>query len=314
MTEPPALTAADDLLHEPPTNDRWWAETYWFSFDQPGENISATIYPVFRKNLGICSLGVFVWDPSAHEPWALLYGRNYWSLPMPTMPTTALRLEGLSYDCLEPLNRYRVRYSEPGMCELDLEYTGLRDPHVASAGEKFGHFDQPCKVIGTLDVRGRKVAIDTIGMRDRTWSVRPEDKRGTGTAYTYGHSGADEQFLLLTSLDGNFGKFVSYVFTGYLVRDGIHSPLVDSQREVVERVDNYPTRLRISATDALGRTMTAEGRTVNRIASQSTPAQFAWMSMTEWTTDRGPMIGEDQEVWSPDNLGPVLRALNTGTV
>lgn len=310
MSENAQLTAADDLLHEPSSNDRWWAETYWFSFDQPGENISATIYPVFRKNLNICSLGVFVWDSSAHEPWALLYGRNYWSLPMPDTPATALRLEGLSYDCIEPLSKYRVRYSDPDLCEIDLEYTGLREPHVASATPKFGHFDQPCKVKGTVNVRGRAFAIDTLGMRDRTWSIRPEDKRGTRTAYTYGHSGADEQFLLLTSLDGNVGRFVSYVFTGYLVRDGVLSPLVDSHREVLERTNNYPSLIRISATDAMGRTMTAEGRTVNRIASQSTPAQFAWMSMTEWTTDRGVMIGEDQEVWSHDNLGPVLRSLS----
>lgn len=310
MSDQPRLSPTDDLLHEPPTDDRWWAETYWFSFDQPGDNVSATIYPVFRKNLNICSLGVFVWDDSAHEPWTLLYGRNYWSLPMPSTPATELRLEGLSYDCIEPLRKYRVRYDDPELCTIDLEYTGLREPHVASANEKFGHFDQPCKVTGTVVVRGREIVVDTLGMRDRTWSIRPEDKRGTATAYTYGHSGADEQFLLLTSLDGNVGKFVSYVFSGYLVRDGISSPLVDSHREVLERIDHYPSRIRISATDALGRTMAAEGRTVNRIASQSTPAQFAWMSMTEWETDRGPMLGEDQEVWSPDNLGPVLRKLS----
>ena len=310
MPDDPRLSPADDLLHDPPTDDRWWAETYWFSFDQPGENVSATIYPVFRKNAGVSSLGVFVWDGSAHEPWALPYGRNYWSLPLPDMPATELRLGGLSYDCIEPLNRYRVRYVDTDLCEIDLEYTGLREPHVASATTKFGHFDQPCLVKGTIVVRGRRIDIDTLGMRDRTWSSRPEDKRGTATAYTYGNGGADEQFLLLTSLKGNIGTFVSYVFTGYLVRDGIHSPLVDSHREVLERVDGYPTRLRITATDALGRAMSAEGRTLNRIASQSTPAQFAWMSMTEWETDRGTMIGEDQEVWSPDNLGPVLRSLS----
>ena len=306
------LSEADDHLHPPAKPDRWWSETYWFSFDQPGVDVSATIYPVFRPNLGICSMAVYLWDGSAHEPWNILYGRSYWHLAMPTMDVTELRLEGLSYDRLEPLQRYRVGYRDGDLIDLDLEFTGLRPPHEAGIGNGVGHFDQPCQVTGEIKVRGRTIEIDTLGMRDRTWSVRPEDRRGPGTAYTYGHSGADEQFLVMPTLQGNTGSFISGVFSGFLVRDGVHSPLVDASRRVVERRDGYPVAIELTAVDAMDRRLETVGVTKNRLANQATAGQFAWMSMTEWDIDGRTVIGEDQEVWSPERLGPPLAELATG--
>jgi hypothetical protein len=204
-----------------------------------------------------------------------------------------------------------VTYTDTDQLTMELEFTGLRPPYPAGIGRGSGHLDQPCRVVGEVNARGERFEIDTLGMRDRTWSLRPEDRHGTGTAYTYGHISADEQFLTLTQLDGNQGRFVSGVFSGYLVRDGVHSPLVDANRRVVERMDGYPTRLEVEATDALGRRLEATGVAVNRLANQASPAQFAWMSMVEWTANGSALIGEDQEVWSPDRLGPTLAALNT---
>lgn len=303
------LTDHDDDLHVPATDDRWWSETYWFSFDQPGPDLSATIYPVFRPNAGVASLAVYLWDPSGSTPWTARYGRSYWHLPMPTGPLTNLALEGLRYETLEPLQRYRVRYEDGDLLTLDLECAGLREPHEAGIGQGVGHFDQPCRVTGEVALRGERIAIDTLGMRDRTWSPRPERSRRRGTAYTYGHGSADDQFLVLTTLDGNVGSFASGVFTGYLVRDGVHAPLVDATRRVVDRLDGYPQRIELEAVDALGRRLEAVGTTRNRLANQATAAQFAWMSMVEWDGAGAAAIGEDQEVWTPDRLGQPLLAL-----
>ena len=301
-----ALTAADDRLHPPATDHPWWTETSWFSFDQPGEDVSATFYPMFRPNLGVCSLGVAVWDATAHEPWRVPFARTFWHLPAPaTTDLTALRLEGFELDCLEPLTRYRVAYREEGLVDVELECTGLRAPHEGGIGRGMGHFDQPCRVVGEVTVRGRTIAVDTLGMRDRTWSPRPEAGRSTGTAYTYGHANADDQFLVLSALDGDVGRLVGGVFTGYLVRDGFHAPLASAERRVVERRDGYPLTIEIDATDTEGRRLEAVGTTRNRLANQANPNQFAWMSMTEWRIAGGPtVVGEDQEVWSPDRLGP----------
>ena len=161
-------------------------------------------------------------------------------------------------------------------------------------------------------LRGERIEIDTLGMRDRTWSVRPERSHSRGTAYTYGHGSADDQFLLLTTLRGNEGSFISGVFTGYLVRDGVHAPLVDAQRRVVERRDGAPRRVEVEVTDALGRRLEAVGTMRNNFANQATAAQFAWMSMVEWEGAGAATVGEDQEVWTPDRLGPSLLALDVG--
>jgi hypothetical protein len=311
-----ALTPDDDRLHPAASDHPWWSETCWYSFDQPGEDLSATFYPVFRRNLGICSLGVSLWDPTAHEPWRVPYSRSFWHLPLPATDLTELRLQGLAYDCLEPLQRYHVGYHDDGLGDIELEFTGLRPPHESGIANGVGHLDQPCRVVGEVVIRDRRIPIDTIGMRDRTWSLRPEDRRSPGTAYTYGHSGADEQFLVMTTLRGNVGSFVSGVFSGYLVRDGVHAALVDSARRVIERRDGYPTRIEVEATDALGRRLDAVGVACNRFANQATASQFAWMSMMRWTVVDGDrtatdVIGEDQEVWSADRLGAVLAALTT---
>ncbi len=147
----------------------------------------------------------------------------------------------------------------------------------------------------------------------RPWSPRPDDRRGTGTAYTYGHRDADEQFLVLTALQGNEGTVRSGLFTGYLVRDGLEAPLVDGARRVVQRRDGFPLRIELDATDALGRRLEAVGTARNRFANQASPAQFAWMTMITWRLPGAvELIGEDQEVWSPDRLGPALAALATG--
>jgi hypothetical protein len=307
-----SLGPDDDRLHPPASADRWWSETCWFSFDQPGEDVSATIYPLFRPNLGVCSLGVYVWDASAHEPWRVLYGRSFWHLAMPATDLTELRLEGLEYDCLEPLRRYRVAYRDEDLLDLELEYTGLREPHATLFGRGVGHLDQPCHVVGEVTVRGHRIAVDTVAMRDRTWSVRPEDRRSPGTAYTYGTADADDQFLVMTTLDGNEGTFVRGVFSGYLVRGGVTAALVSARRQVVERRDGHPVRIELSARDELGRSLHAVGVTRNRLANQASPSQFAWMSMTAWEdADGRAFVGEDQEVWSPDRLGPLLRGLDT---
>jgi len=96
------------------------------------------------------------------------------------------------------------------------------------------------------------------------------------------------------------------------VQDGEGSRLVDASRRVIERSGGIPRRLEVEVHDELGRTLRATGTTRNRYANWATPGSFAWMSMVEWELADGTIvIGEDQEVWSPDRIGPPLSALDT---
>jgi len=306
------LTPADDSLHAPGSAERWWTETHWFGFDVPGPDVSVTVYPLFRPNLGVCSLSVFAWDAREHAPHRVRYARHFWHLAMPTMDVTALRLEGLSYDCLEPLKAWHVRYEDGDRLQLDVEFRALVEPHAPSTRPEGGHFDQPSRVTGELALDGERIVVDCFGMRDKSWSRRPDTASGRGTAYTYGTVSAAEHFLALTTLDGNEGTAVGGPYSGYLVRDGVRSGLVSATRRVTARRGGYPVRIELDGEDKLGRTFRAAGTTRNRLANPATPAQFAWMSMTAWDMGRGVTAwGEDQEVWNPDLLGDRLLALST---
>ena len=118
------LSEADDHFHVPATTQPWWTETCWFSFDLPEHDLSLTVYPFFRPNLGICSLAVYLWDASAHEPWAVRYARSYWHLPMPRSDLVDLHLEGLRYERVEPLRRYRVTYEDADVLAFELGVHG----------------------------------------------------------------------------------------------------------------------------------------------------------------------------------------------
>lgn len=306
------ITAADESFHEPTLDDPWWSETHWFNFDQPGANLSATIYPFFRKNLSIAQLSVFLWDSSAHEPWLGRYGRAYWHLPYPATDLTGLRLEGLEYDCVEPFKTYRIRYREPGRVDLSLTYEALCAPHLAGRHAHGGHLDQPCRVSGMIQLDAERVEINCFGMRDKSWGPRNDRAADQAGAYSFGIASAEDHFILMQGFSFSKPDAPTHPPSGYLMRDGVKAAVVKGVRRVTHRRHGYPAALELELQDSLGRNLRVGGRCVNRIANQAFPAQFAWLSMTEWqASDGGLFIGEDQEVWSPDLLGPALARLNT---
>lgn len=298
-----ALTAADDSFHPPTSDDPLWTETSWYGFAVPERKLGGMIYPLFRRNQGVCSIAVHVWDAAAHEPWRVPYSRAQWHVPIPARDLTDFEAVGLRYTCLEPLSRYRVQYDDSPALSLQLEYRGLIAPHVALLAGGHGHVDQPCRVTGSLRLHGEEIAVDGLEMRDRSWHVR-DDRRSTRASYSYGLRDAREAFLAMGIEAGDVCKLVG----GFLLRDGEKADLVAGERRVLERRDGYPLRIAVEAEDRLGRRLRADGRTLSRLASQATPGMFAWMSLTEWRLDGDAVChGEDQDIWSPDALAAAPR-------
>jgi hypothetical protein len=287
------LTAADDGFHQPATDDPWWTETAWFSAEVPERELSLTIYPVFRPNLGVAALTVAVWDATAVSSWEIPYFRSLWHLALPASDLTSLDLAGLRYRTIEPLHAYEVTYHDGERVALELRYDGLREPHAPHAG----HLDQSCRVTGTITLGGERIDVDGFAMRDRSWGPRPDD-RTTVASYSYGIASTGDEWLAIGFLAGASYQLVA----GYLVRDGEKAALTGGERRVVERATGYPVAIEIDATDALGRRLEARGRCTNRFAKQATPGMFAWMSQTEWQWSGLTAHGEDQDIWSPNRL------------
>lgn len=291
------VTPADDRLHPARDADPHWSETAWFGFSVPERALGGSVYALFRPNLGVCALSVYVWDAGAHEPWRVRYGRAQWHLPMPEGDLTQAAFGGLELACLEPLRRYAVRYREGDAIALDLAYEGLIPPHGLGIGDGRGHIDQPCRVSGTLALGGESIRVDGYAMRDRSWHVR-DDRRATRASYSHAIASESDLFLAAGFETGDRHRIVA----GFLVRDGEKADLVSGTRRVVERRDGYPLRVAIEAEDALGRALAAEGACLSRLAYPATPGLFAWMSLTDWSWNGARGFGEDQDVWSPDTL------------
>jgi hypothetical protein len=303
-----ALGPPDDGFHPPAAPDPAWSETSWFSFHVAERRLAGMLYPLFRPNLGVCSVGAFVWDDGACEPWAVRYGRCLWHLPMPEGDLRDCEVGGLRIACVEPLSRYRVAYRDGERIDLELAYAGLVPPVAAGIGGGSGHVDQPCRVTGRLRLGGEEIAVDCLDMRDRSWHVR-DDLRSTRASYSYALASPREGFLAAGFHDGERLRLV----TGFLLRDGAAARVVGGTRRVLERdaARGFPLRVAVELRDEQGRALEAEGRCVSRLASQATPGLFAWMSLTEWSADwsdaRTAAFGQDQDIGSPGRTPGVLE-------
>ncbi len=289
-----ALRDEDDFFHPPATNERWWTETYWFSFDDPARNLSGTFYPLLRPNLGISALTVALWAPERSTAWTAPYYRAYWHLACPRFEGASMRLEGLRYDILEPLNAYRVRYEDEGVYAADLTVTGITSNHVVVASRAVGHWDQPSRVQGWLELAGKRIELDCFGMRDRSWGPRL-DSNDARASYVYGIN-ASGSFLVISQLTMD-----PPMSTGYVELDGERSRIAEVMSDIARDDRGRANVVRLQVTDEAGRRFDIRGRARNHLAKQASPGYFAWMSMFAWDF-AGESYGEFQDVVSPDRL------------
>jgi hypothetical protein len=287
----------DDGFHPPTDDDPYWTETSWYSFYVPERRLSGALYPLFRRNLGICSTGVHLWDDSASAAHEIVYDRMLWHLPFPSDDLTDVTTaSGLRYRTTEPGMRFELGYTDGGELEVDLTFAGVVVPHYLGKA----HLDQHGRVQGTLRLRGEEIAVDCLAVRDRTWSRRSDIEVNVGGGahrggYSHGAASATEAFQSISAMSGD----EDVVRGGYLVRDGELASVVKGSRRVVERSEaGHPVRVALELEDARGRTLQAEGRGHNAFAWQFTPGMFSWNCLTEWQWDGGTGWGEDHDNWS----------------
>ena len=290
----------DDEFHPPTSDDPFWTETCWFTFAVPERRLSAQLYPFFRQNQGVCAAGAFAWDPSGDQPWNARYAKNFWHLPIPDQPLSHLELpNGIRYRCTEGLSTYELAYEDPddGSFGVELTFTGVLPPN--RLGES--HLDQPGRYTGTIRLDGEEIAVDSYGMRDRSWGPRSQfgaDLHGSGAVrggYSYATASPDDGFHAITmAWDDD-----CVAIHGYVNRDGEYARVASGTREVLARSGGgAPSRVRLELTDELGRALTAEGEAVNRFGIHLNPNLFTWNCLTRWTWDGGEGWGEDHDNWS----------------
>jgi hypothetical protein len=259
----------------------------------------------------VTSGGAFLWDDSGSQIWNCLYAKNLWHLPIPEgQDLSDIRLaNGIQYRCLEPLRKYEIHYLDPDAEEVEIHlcFEGICEPNRLAES----HLDQPGRYTGTIRIRDEEISVDAFGMRDRSWGVRSQigsslhpaanNKNG---GYTYATQSDRDAWHVITA---NFGS--GYVaIHGFLLCDGVWSKLVEGTREVLERKDHYPTRVRITGRDELGRTLEAEGVCHNRLGVHLNPNLWTWNCLTDWQWDGGKRgWGEDHDNWSASAFRHFVR-------
>ena len=303
VSEVPVIGPDDDAFHAP-SDHEWETETAWFSFNVPERRMGGWLYNQVLANQGVCNGGAWVWDDS---PTGALYETNHQRLPMPagadlrdiTLPN------GNTMAVLEPLQRYRLRYSDPGRFDADLTFDAVMAPNSHPLGVapfwKGRHFDQAGRVTGTIVLDGETIAVDCLSVRDRSWGPRPRGpgKGKAGVGYSFATASGNDAFLAYTiPMVGS-----DDVSTGYLIRDGEYAHLVEGRRVVEFDPENrWITRIQLEATDELGRQLHAAGQLV----SHHGEAGPGGTGLLFWEWDGASGWGEDQsyasdEIW--ESLG-----------
>jgi hypothetical protein len=326
----PPLTAEDDGLH--PASDHWWeTETAWFSFNVPERRMGGWFYNQILATQQVCNGGAWVWDDSDV---GALYEVRHQGLALPDLGDVDLRdvelPTGNHIEVLEPLSLYRVRYSDPSQFEADLLFEGIMAPnsHPLETAPfwKGRHFDQPMHVTGTIRLHGEEIEVDCLSVRDRSWGPRPlgpdprkvmsPDAASTpparprrppeGVGYPFATASETEGWLLYTRPTIVDGVASDVLSTGYLLRDGEYSHLVEGRRRTwLDPSNLWIRRVELEAIDEHGRELRAEGELVSRHGSDKTSSGtglflWEWDGLTGW--------GEDQ-TFAPQEI---LVALDAG--
>jgi len=303
----------DDGTHTPGPN-RDWTETTWWSFNVPERALAGWLYVQMRPNLDTASGGAFVYDPSAWLPWELPYFgfTRYQAIPDPLDLRDAIFPNGVSVRCLEPAMRYRLGYQFRDHTDFtaDLLFVGIIPPvphlHGAPPFTGSSHFDQPGRVTGTLRLRGERIDVDCIAVRDRSWGRRPEHLgRTPRLSYTFGSASAGDAFLAFCAPDEPDAD-VEHLTSGYLFRDSRVRRLVSATRRTTrDPATGGVARIELSGTDADGRKLKVIGEARSRMFLPGHAVTIN--TFVEWSGDGVRLWGEDQDVWSAVGFADRVR-------
>ncbi len=303
----------DDRLHAGGDDDAWF-ESYWFAFYVPERLLTVYIYPWFRANLGLYGGGVLAWDDKGVLPWTILHHDYSWSGRFAGEASmiegnTIATPQGIRIHCLAPAERYRIEYDHPDLAfDVTYEATGPANQTAASTAEQDilkGHIDQPGHYRGWIRVGSTRLNVDCHCVRDRSWGPRRDDATEMHIGYDHATASTQDAFLMVGHDSGSDDRFA--FMTGYLIRDGVHAPLVEGTAAIERDADLAPRACRISARDTLGRMLDAEGEGLAAVALQQQPGMFNWSSLAEWRFNGVTAHGELQDTWHPDKYRNFAR-------
>jgi hypothetical protein len=304
MSELPQADRFSDDRNDNP----YWNESVWFSISKPEEHLHGFVQYYFRPNMGMLNGGPVLWNPSGTFSWNCLYYN--WS-HLQAMPPGAKKFDmtarnSLSVKVIEPLKRYSIRYDKEGL-GMNLIWEAIGPMHELKTGDagqqktaKF-HIEQPGRLTGTIDLDGKRIAIDCFSMRDTSYGPREYESLATG-GYFWGIA-EHSAFHAIAMGEGERQKVIG----GFIWKDGEMASLAAGTRRVVEFGAFGPRRVEFEATDKLGRTLRATGRLDDGLIFTGYTDHTVVWSLTEWDWNGVTHWGDNQEFCSAVRFRKIAR-------
>jgi len=299
------LSPADDAFHAA-GEDPWFFESSWWSFYVPERDLGAWIYHWVRPNQSTQGGGCWLYDGTTHSHLEVPYYACYQNMPA----DDALDLRditfasGVSMETVEPLQRYRLRFTDRDLIAFDLDFDGTMPPWTVADG----HFDQMMHVTGELVLHGETLVVDSIAMRDRSWSPRRERWKDGHIGYC--SAGTRDVAFLVNSAAGMRGETSDRVRAGFVLRDDRRAAVVDGTR-VLERnpEHGYLERITVEVDDDAGRRLRAHGEARSRMAMPIPGVHgVCWTTLVHWSIDGVDAWGDDQDAWPIHGWSAFRRA------
>ena len=314
----------DDRLHRGSV-DPYWNESAWFGFTAPERTLTGWVYFYHRPNMQYSVGGVALWDPSGENTWDCLY--YDWGNPA-ALPADAEMFDftldnGLSVRSAKPQESFALDFRAEG-CTLELNWDAIAPPQSAApigaglpqGSDEWGkgHYNQPGRMRGTVQLPGERLDVDCFYARDHSWGPRQYKTNPRGN---FGSAVASEDsgFCVLAVSDQPPAsdpcvRVDDPILFGWYLRDGVPSRLASARRMVTERgVDGRPLRVEVHGDDELGRELHAVGTCRNTLHWHGYGFMYMYWCYTEWEFDGQLVVGEEQDFFPVQQARRLLRSL-----
>ncbi len=292
--------------HVPPNITHIFAETNYFIVVIPEERILATFYTVTRKAVGVCLVDVAIFGCLSDNRGEMLYLDSQQQLPAPERLSRFETPNGMKVFAKSP-REYTLDYIGFDDTEAHLEVVGLTEPfdindpkhspkavadeHARIEASGLGaaysnHFDMPCKVTGTLKVRGKTYTVDCVSTMDHSWGDRCEvGLRSMG--WMNANFGEDYGLHWINSVD--FTKPADQqmgLAHGYVFENGELYGLTDLKL-TANRLGAISVALDVVATDVRGKKHVMYGTPLVGAPWSCYTSIMLYVAMSRWITDSG---------------------------
>jgi hypothetical protein len=268
------ITSDDVNFHTPDDVDYVWAETNYFAFHIPEQNLVCMVYVVARAGTGACVGEVIVFNTLTLDRRKVVYFDSDHHMPVPKDLSNYTLPNGISIQSVNPPRDYRIDYLGIDGTEFHLDVRGLMEPYDIHdpdmcptvppqradqvTGSGFGagysgHFDMTVKVTGTFTLFGRTFDVDCVDTMDHSWG--PRAFRGmTAIGWQHAHFGEDYAVHAIWRFDPEAAPDRQFtVAHGYALVDGEVRGLVEGAMGVARQDgDGLPVCLRIDVLDRTG--------------------------------------------------------------